>query len=205
MTGVLLTNLLISFTIYKLNTLLYLVVGFTLAYLIFFLLKPFSKRSAVIAIENEYISLLFPTFFGDEPKPQIIRWDEIKEYLTQADIFYTLIQFKLVTGKKVRFVHDGQDSKIDQFAAFQNALNKEITSINETPGLKQILLAKTIYESRKGLFIAICLVTGMFFIPFVDIALYYPFLLTRVIYLLAFYSLGFYFVGMVYFSRKINK
>ena len=144
-----------------------------------------------------------PTFYGNSTMAISVNLSEVEEYLIEPNQYFTLIKIKLVNGVDLKFLHDADDSKDDQFIAFETRLSKTIIKFNASQRAKEIKRSKTIYESVNGLILAIILLFMLLIIP---LAYVFRNVTPPVGYLLPLYSGGFYFVFMVYIGhRKRNR
>ena len=172
-----------------------------------FLWLPRFTATAVadVNIEDEGLSISWEKQCLFQNTPNLfINWNDIREYKYQPSTGMEIFRLTMKNGQKIIWqMHSGLAGD-DDFSTFLTAFQKKVNEINlTTESAKQIEKAKTIYETKLGLVLAIIYVFALVAIP-VAIIIFPPKGSISYAPLIIGYVALIYHVAMVIKHRKAN-
>jgi hypothetical protein len=197
--GAVIPTYLLSIISYKFNAVVYYGIDLLVCFLLIHFSKSLTKKTALITISDKQMILNLPSFISSQRNITELPWSDLKSFLIEPNQYFTQTKFKLKNGKKVVFYHDTDDSKADDYIAFELALNKMVFKINKELKSKQILQKKTFYATTLGRYSAILLAITLLIIPF---AYAIRNIAPPLGYLLVLYPGGIHFIWIVYKSKS---
>lgn len=189
---------------FKPNQLIF--IGFVgiLWYLINRLTKDLSKGKINIELDNEGIKMTWTKqFFLHKRKDITFKWEEIKDYMHQAEQYFDLFRIRLHDKRKIKLSLDDNN---EEFYFFYEEFEEFIKKVSLTNEHIKITRAKTIYETAYGLIMAVIL--GLMIM---GIILMFIFIkpkndsVSRYFYLGTTIMGGLFFIIQVYRMRKMTK
>jgi len=154
--------------------------------------------------ENEIKITWLKSFLLCKKYDQLITWQDIEEYKFEPQRQFSFFQLRLRDNRTLKYWHSNRANE-DDFDEFLSYFQKQVVNYNEEGIniLHAIRRSKTIYETPRGIMLAIIL--GVLMISFPILFVVLPHRKVSWIYIIPAYSGGIYFISQVIsYKRKKN-
>lgn len=179
--------------------------------LAFYLPKYTSVALIEISIDENGITKRWLKQFPFRKKSnEVVKWNEIKNYIFQPDRQFDKFRLNLKSGKKFVFYHNNDHDEKDDFRLFLFDFITKVEIINtqeNSSSREKIKLGKTIYETTGGLILAFLSIFVLVGLPILYIfSPHKESIKTSNIFILASSYIGaMYYIIQVYIHRKKRK
>lgn len=149
-------------------------------------------------------------FLLRKKRNEVVKWNEIQNYIFQPDRQFDKFKLNLKSGKKFVFYHNNDHDDKDDFRLFLTDFINKVENINTQENITvkdKIRIGKTIYETKGGLILAILSIIVLVGLPILFIfSPHKDAIKTSNIFMLASSYIGaIYYIIQVYIHRKKRK